>query len=492
MFKQIAAKIKYNGIAKEVAITFALNIAATLLSFIIQYIGLSEINIVVIYILSVLITSRFTKGYIYGIAASVISMLSFNFFFTKPLYTLHVYETSYIFTLAVMLLAAIFTSALTSKLIHLKELASKREKQSQILYNITSSLAKTGGVTDVAAVSVRCLSNLFDCEVTCIVIRPEDNKMQKIKAEKEGRMTVTDDINMIEIEGIKDDRHTFPIKVRDKLVCFICLPDELESMNEENQFILDSILMQITISMERELLSSEKETARAETERERFKSNLLRAISHDLRTPLTGITGAAEMLLQNLKDDENLKIVQGIYEDSVWLIRLVENVLSLTRIQEGRLSLNIQPEIVEEIVAEAINRASKYVPNHKITISVPEEVLFIPMDGKLIEQVLINLVDNAIKHTAPFNEINVSVWLEDKKAWFEVSDNGTGINKEDIPKLFDMFFTSNNSSTDSRRGIGLGLAICKSIVNYHGGEIYAESNSGGGAIFRFYLNVKED
>jgi two-component system sensor histidine kinase KdpD len=489
LYKLIAAKINFGKIAKDVAITLSLNVSATLLSFLIQHIGLSEVNIVVIYILSVLITSRYTKGYSYGIVASIISMLSFNFFFTEPLYTLHVSESTYIFTFIVMLLAAIFTSALTSKLISLKELANEREKQAQILYNITSSLAKTGGVSDVAAVSAQCLSNLLECDITCIVIQPKENTAQKLKVEKASRRIVSDDINISEIEGINRNHYTFPITVRGKVICFVYLPKKLETMNDENRFLLDSVIMQITFAMERELLTSEKEAARAETERERFKSNLLRAISHDLRTPLTGITGAAEMLLQNLEDEENIKIVQGIYEDSGWLTRLVENVLSLTRIQEGRLSLNIQPEAVEEIVAEAINRALKYAPNHKILISVPNEVLFIPMDGKLIEQVLINLVDNAIKHTTPSNEINVSVWVDDKRTWFEVSDNGTGINKDDLPKIFEMFFVSNTSHTDAKRGIGLGLTICKSIVNYHGGEIYAENNSAGGVTFRFYLNV---
>jgi two-component system sensor histidine kinase KdpD len=111
------------------------------------------------------------------------------------------------------------------------------------------------------------------------------------------------------------------------------------------------------------------------------------------------------------------------------------------------------------------------------------------MDGKLIEQVIINLVDNAIKHTSPTNEIIVSVWLDKEKVWFEVSDNGAGIDPSDLPRIFDMFFVSDKSHTDARRGIGLGLAICRSIVNYHGGEIYAENNNSGGAAFRFYLNA---
>lgn len=482
---------KKNGgkvIVIPVAVTLGWNVAATLVSLVIRHYGLTEVNIVVIYILSVLLVSRYTKGYIYGIAASVISILSFNFFFTEPLYTLHIKDNTYLFTFFVMLLAAIFTSALTSKLIRSRELADKREKQARILYRITSSLAKTGGVMDVASVSAQCLSNLLECDVTCIVINPGDHKARKLKAGKAFREITAEDIDVSDIEHETADYYTFPIRVGDTVVCFICLPSEKEAMTEENRFVLDTVITHITTTMERELLTNEKETAKAETEQERFKSNLLRAISHDLRTPLTGITGAAEMLLDNLEDEENIKIVQGIYKDSSWLTRLVENILSLTRLQEGRMSVDFRPEVVEEIVAEAISRASKYAPDHRISITVPEEVLFVPMNGKLIEQVLINLVDNAIKHTTSSDEIRVSVRPENKKVWFEVADSGTGIKQEDLPKIFDMFYFSSNSSTDARRGIGLGLAICKAIVNFHGGEIYAENNSRGGATFKFYLD----
>lgn len=470
-------------------ITLSLNIFATLLSLMIQHFGSTEVNFVVIYILSVLLTSRNTKGYSYGILASLISMLSFNFFFTEPLYTFTVYDTTYIFTFIVILIAAILTSALTSKLIYSKELADKREKQSRTLYQITSALAKTGGVTDVAIVSASCLVNLLKCDVIFVILNQKDNTAQKIAPPATGQGIISNDINLSDIDNIIKNHYTFPITVREKCVGYICLPNELKDMSEESKFLLDSVIMQITIAIQREMLTAEKETAKAETERERFKSNLLRAISHDLRTPLTGITGAAEMLLQNLDDEENVKLVQGIYEDSSWLVRLIENILSLTRIQEGRMAVNIQPEIAEEIVAEAVSRASKYAPDHKISISVPEEVLFIPMDGKLIIQVLINLIDNAIKHTKPSDEIMVSVWTEVKKAWFEVSDNGTGINPDDLPKIFDMFYIARNSHTDAKPGIGLGLAICKAIVDFHGGEIIAENNHTNGAAFRFFLNT---
>ncbi|OGD14052.1 hypothetical protein A2V47_07000 [Candidatus Atribacteria bacterium RBG_19FT_COMBO_35_14] len=481
---------KLNGtIVTHLAITLSLNISATLLSLLIQHFGFTEVNVVVIYILSVLLTSRYTKGYTYGIVASVISILSFNFFFTEPLYTFSVDDRNYIFTFMVILFAAIFTSALTSKLIYSKELADEREKQSQILYEITSSLAKTGGVTDVATVSAQCLSSLLGCDTTFIVINQKENTVQKLTAPKSGRGITVKDINSEDIETITANHYTFPITVRGKRVGLVCLPKELETMTKENRFLLDSVIMQITIATQREILTAEKETAKAETERERLKSSLLRAISHDIRTPLTGITGAAEMLLQKLKDEENIKLVQGIFEDSGWLIRLVENILNLTRIQEGHLAINIQLEAAEEIVAEAVSRASKYAPNHKISISVPDDVLFIPMDGKLIIQVLINLIENAVKHTTPSDEINISVWLEGRKAWFEVSDNGTGIDLHDLPKLFDMFFIARSTHIDAERGIGLGLAICKAIVNFHGGEIMVENNNVRGSTFRFFLNI---
>ncbi len=486
MFQRIDKDIFPNLI-----ITIFFNIAATLLSLFFQNLGFKEVNFVVIYILSVLLTSRYTKGYVYGIVASIIAMFSFNFFFTEPVYTFTVDDPTYIFTFIVILIAAIFTSALTSKLIYSKELASKREKQAQTLYQITSSLAKPGEIMEVAKVSVHCLIDLLQCNVIFILIDSKNNLIQEISIPNSGYGIVTKDISYNDINTITSRHYTFPINVRDKQVGYVCLPKEIESINKENRFLLDSVIMQISTAMQREILTSEKEATKAEIERERFKSNLLRAISHDLRTPLTGITGAAEMLLQNLKDEENAKLVQGIYEDSNWLIRLIENILSLTRIQEGRLSINIQPELVEEIVAEAVDRTLKYAPDHKISISIPDEVLFVPMDGKLIIQVLINLIDNAIKHTSPSDEIKVSVKLEDNKAWFEVSDNGTGINPEDLPQLFDMFFIAPSSHTDSKPGIGLGLAICKAIVNFHGGEIMAENNDSNGATFRFYLSVKE-
>jgi two-component system sensor histidine kinase KdpD len=476
----------------QISITLGLNILTTLLLLLLQHFGFTEVNIVVLYILSVLITSRYTKGYIYGIIASILSMLTFNFFFTEPIFTFKVYDNSYIFTFMVMLLSSFFTSTLASKLIYSKDLASEREKQSHTLYQIASSLAKTSDIQEIANVSIQLLSNLFEYNIFGFLTNSRDGNALMLEIDTEDSNIITKNIDFNIIHSTISNYFTIPIKLSDTEMFYLCFPKEFEGMSDLNKFLLNSIIMQIYSSVERVYLIREKEAAKSETERERFKNNLLRAISHDLRTPLARIRGAAEILSHNLDENSYKQLVSGIYEDSTWLTRLVENILGLTRIQEGSLSLSLQLEAVEEIISEAIHRSTKYFPDRLIKITVPDEVLFVPMDGKLIVQVLINLISNAIEHTTEDEDITISVWQESDRVWFEVSDKGTGIRDLELPRIFDMFYVSNKSRTDGKQGMGLGLAICKAIVNYHDGEIYATNNKDGGATFRFYLKKQED
>lgn len=488
MVKQVRSYLSFRHVGQQTLILVLLTLSATLLSFLIKQLGFNEVNIVIVYILSVLLASRYTRGFIYGIFTSFIATLSFNFFFTEPVYTFTVYDKSYVFTFIIMLLASLFTSTLTSNLINAKERANAQEKQAQTLYRITSSLAKTRGIKDVIAVSMKCLSSLFEGEVTCILTDENKTKLETIKLlESDGDFTFGE-LEQDQLDAFITSYYSTPIKIQNNCVCIFCLQNGLSNISQESRYLLESIYMQINIAMEREYLAKEKETAKIETLQERFKNNLLRAISHDLRTPLAVITGASEMLLHSLDKPENINVAKEIHEDSIWLTRMVENILSLTRIQEGRLNLFTQLEAVEEIIAESIRRVQKYTPTHKISVAIPDDVIFIHMDSKLIVQVLINLLDNAVKHTSPEGNINVNVTLDSEKVWFEVSDNGTGIDENDLNNLFDIFYLPDNQRTDAKRGIGLGLAICKAIVNMHGGEIYAENKVTGGATFRFFLN----
>lgn len=257
--------------------------------------------------------------------------------------------------------------------------------------------------------------------------------------------------------------------------------------------LIEAVVAQMSLALDREELVKEKEETKLEFEREQLRSNLLRAISHDLRTPLTGIAGSSNLILSSYDEfsrEVMIDLVKEINNDSEWLIRLVENLLSMTRIESGKLEIKKNPEIVEEILSESIQHLKSRLNNHKLTVDIPQDVLFVPMDGKLIEQVIINLVDNAVKYTPEGSVVKIKVYGNKNNVYFEISDNGPGINKNDIDHLFEAFYKGNKNNADSRRGVGLGLAICKSIVLAHGGDIKVRNNEAGGAKFIFTLPVE--
>ena len=234
----------------------------------------------------------------------------------------------------------------------------------------------------------------------------------------------------------------------------------------------------------------------AEVEREKMKANLLRSVSHDLRTPLTAIIGSSNVVLEQydeLSDEEKKELVEHVREDAQWLVRLVENILSITRIKDGVIQLKKAPEMAEEIVAEAVGkfRKNRKMPVH---VALPDEMLMIPMDATLIEQVLVNLMENVVIHAEGATGIKVHVSrLNDHQVRFCVEDDGKGIDKEILPKLFEELFPhAKESNADGRRSMGIGLSACMSIVKAHGGDMHAENRPDGGACVCFVLPMEEE
>lgn len=234
----------------------------------------------------------------------------------------------------------------------------------------------------------------------------------------------------------------------------------------------------------------------AEVEREKMKANLLRSVSHDLRTPLTAIIGSSNVVLEQydtLSDDEKKELIEHVREDAQWLVRLVENILSITRIKDGVVQLKKLPEVAEEIVAEAVDKFRK---NRKmpVRVSLPEEMLMIPMDATLIEQVLVNLMENVVIHAQSATQIIVSISRQDDNmVCFCVEDDGVGIDEKILPKLFEELFPhAKESNADGRRSMGIGLSACMSIVKAHGGNMYARNRSEGGACVCFVLPMEEE
>ena len=232
------------------------------------------------------------------------------------------------------------------------------------------------------------------------------------------------------------------------------------------------------------------EKQKAEVMRREFSAN----VSHELKTPLTSISGNASNLLSNADyfDKETKKqLYLDIYDDSMWLINLIENMLSVTRLEEGRMNLNISVELVDDVIQEALRHVDRKKDEHTITVEHEDELLLARMDSRLIVQMVINLVDNAIKYTQKGSHIDIRTGREGKNAVISVADDGPGISDEMKEHIFETFYTGTNKIADSRRSLGLGLALCKSIVNVHGGEIKVSDAHPHGAVFQFTLPAGE-
>lgn len=235
------------------------------------------------------------------------------------------------------------------------------------------------------------------------------------------------------------------------------------------------------------------EYIKAEGEREKMRANLLRAVSHDLRTPLTTIYGSSSAMLDGyggFTDEQRLKMIRGIKNDSEWLIRMVENLLSVTKLEGDSLRLAKTPTVLEELVDSVLLKFKKRYPDRKVELSLPDEVIIIPMDPILIEQVLDNLLENAVVHGKTLTRVSLTVSVRDGRATFTVSDDGVGIDKDRLPHIFSGYLST--VADEKRRSFGIGLSVCSTIVKAHGSEITAENLQGGGASFSFDLDIEEE
>ncbi len=483
----------------------AIIVTATLISTGFRHLGYSEANYIMTYNLGVVLVAYFTDGFLYCVLASFLSMLTYNFFFTVPYFTLLAYSPEYPVTFISMLLSALVASTLTSSVKRESRRAENREKRIRILYQHEKNLLEVNSKPQLLKVAAKDISELFGASV---MIAAADLNGQLSMRHVVGKDVFQSDGEAAAIRetfqsGMASgagnelfrqcEASYLPIAGPSGVlgVIGIAMP-AMRAPTESQRLFLDAIAAQVALAMERERLYEKQQRAKLEIERERLRGDLLRSVSHDLRTPLTGMLGAVGTLIDNydaLDDLTRKQFLADVYGEVEWLSALVENVLSLTRLESQRVKLEKQPEAVEEIVAEALTRVKRRVGTHPITVDAPAELLMVPMDGTLIEQVLVNLLDNAIKHTPADAPIHIAVRREGRDAVFEVNDRGEGLSQEALTHLFDRFYTR-QVGAEGRKGAGLGLSICKSIVEAHGGGITAQNGPTGGALFRFTLPLE--
>ena len=493
--------------------TIGLLAAATILSLGLRELFIGDQNIIMMYILSVLIISRITAGYTYGVISSILSVLAFNFLFTEPYFTFTAIQAGYPITFVIMLLAALITSALTVRIKTQARLAVERERRTEVLYEINKKLLVTRGLENIVSLTNEYITKLFKRSIIFYTQDPKDastETFQQSSEDPDSLFILTEDERAVAHWVFVNQKRAgagtdtlmgagafyMPVISQGNVLGVLgisCANGKL--LNQNNRSFLRMIASQVAMALERQHLSDEQRLIIIESEKEKMRSNLLRAISHDLRTPLTGILGASSAILENgdsLDKRTQLKLISDIKEDSQWLIRMVENLLAVTRINEGNMNVTKTPEAAEEIVAESISRIRKRFTDCKINVKVPSKLLLVPMDGTLIEQVIINLVENAIKHSGENSIIDVEVKKVNRDAIFEVRDNGEGISDQDLPYLFESYVSNGKKSSDSSRGMGIGLSICMSIIKAHRGKMEASNKKDGGAVFRFTLPLEGD
>lgn len=262
--------------------------------------------------------------------------------------------------------------------------------------------------------------------------------------------------------------------------------------------IVSAIIMLI-ITVVSCILSSklkQQEKIKAETDREKMRANLLRAVSHDLRTPLTTIYGSSSAIVEKydqLSKEQILQLAGGVKEDAQWLMGMVENLLSVTRIDNDGVKINKTSVVLEELIDTVLMRFKKRYPDQNIIVDIPEDFISIPMDAVLIEQVIVNILENAVQHAVGMTEIKLKVFIVGSKAIFEISDDGCGIEKDRLPRIFSGYFENKEAPADyHKRSMSIGLSVCASIIKAHDGSITAENRKEGGCCFRFALDMEAE
>ncbi len=497
---------------KDVVLTLLFLIAATGIGLLLTRLGFSEANIITVFILFVLGISVVTVSPFCGVAGSLASVLLFNWFFVLPRFSFHTYKTEYIVTFAVMLLASLITGTLANRMKRNARQSAREAFRTKVLLDTNQLLQKTEKPADVLGITVRQIITLLNRDLV-VYPRGENDHLGRGEAHKALHATGNADCadaNEREIaewvfynqqaagfrmERFRDANEQYlPICLNDYCYGLIAVRLNGTPLEPFENSIVMSILGECALALESLRNAKEKEQVSAMVRNEQLRSNILRSISHDIRTPLTSISGNASNLLHHyrqLDEDTLLQTFFDIYDDSEWLIGLVENLLSVSRIENGKMELHLSTEVLSDVVEEALKHVDRNASQHQIEVQNAEELLLVDMDSRLIMQVLINLINNAVKNTPVGSEIMVRSEREGDSAVISVCDNGPGIPEDIKPYVFDMFFTGKNEVADGRRGMGLGLALCKSIVEAHNGKISLFDNEPNGCRFVVSLPLKE-
>ena len=510
LYKKPLGKLRKSRVRfswRDAVVTLLCLAISTAVGFAFDWAGFSESNIITIYILGVLVTAVSTSGHLYGAANSLLSVLAFNFFFTEPRFTLQADGPSYPVTFLIMLSSSIIASSLASRVKEQARMAAEKSYYTELLLGSSQKLQTIRTEWDCLRLTAEQLSRMFDRPV--IYALNDADKELDFRIEPADEHTLLEKLSTEEI-GVakwvqKNNKHagattnTLPdskwlfLSVRGTRgvmgivgvpIAGYVVPDAFEKN------LMVALLGECGLSQERIRLEEERNQIALQTQRESLQANLLRAVSHDLRTPLTNINGSVGILMgkdQTLKPEVREQLYTAIDDDTNWLINMTENLLAASQLETDRTKLKTAPELLEDLFQSAVRQLDRRARDHHISVDLEDQTLMAYMNAGMIQRVIINMMNNAIQYTPKDSHIILSGTR--RKDWVEisVSDDGPGIPDEAKKHLFDLFYTAEQGKPDSKRGLGLGLHLCQSIVNAHGGTITVSDHAPSGTTFRFTL-----
>lgn len=495
-------------VVKNTCISLIIMLITTLLSLFFYEIGFTRPNIIMVYILGVLLTSVATSHQVYSLISSIASVFVFNYLFTEPRFSLSAYETGYPVTFVVMFLTAYITGTFAIRYKEQARESAKIAQRTKILFDTDQMLSKAHGRKEIIHVAAEQIMKLLHRNIVIfdningqlsdpILFYAKKTTTYDWKKEREAAEWVfkNNHVAGATTEMFAEVCYLYlAIRVNERVYGVIGIDTSDEQFDFSEHDILLSMLGETALALENDRNIQEKEEAAILAESEQLRANLLRTISHDLRTPLTAISGNAANLLNNeafFDKETKQQIYSDIYNDSMWLIDLVENLLYSTRIEDGRMMLQKSTELLSEIIEEAMQHIGRKAGNRPIMVKQEDGILLVKIDPKLIVQVITNIIDNALKYTPVNTEITLTAKRLDNMAEISIADTGSGLTDEEKQKVFDKFYQNKNKIADNRRSLGLGLYLCRAIVEAHGGEIRVEDNQPQGAVFSFTLPLEE-
>jgi two-component system sensor histidine kinase KdpD len=460
-------------------------------------------DVVMLFLLGIVIVSL-RLGHGPSLFAAVLTVLVYDFLFIPPYYSFAVSDLRHVVTFGVMLLVAGVISSLTRRVRDHAEAARERELRTGVLYHLSRDLARAQSVHAILTAAAEHVAQVFASRMAVFVPRPGDN-LSPIYESAGLEATVPAELGVAHTAwrtrlpaGLSAG--TFPdssgfylplIASRGSVGVLGVFPDNRHRLDDPDQrYLLDSFASQMAAAMERAELAEEAEHQRIQADAERLRNALLSSVSHDLRTPLAVIAGAASTLLnepQELPKDERRSLLQSIYDEGDRLNRLIGNLLDMTRLESGTLKVKREWYPIEEIVGVALNRTERLMKGRDVRVTAPSDLLA-PVDDVLVEQALVNVLENAAKYSRHGTPIEIRAAAENRELVIEVADRGPGIAAGDEERIFEKFYRGHTESGPT--GAGLGLAIARAIAIAHGGRLVAANRDGGGARFTFALPIE--